>query len=308
MSLLEPSLLQSTVDAFVVASRMAIGNMSPTKAKPVQKIFGQLFVGLPAEIRCFVYKFIFADSRLVLNYADLQILTPRGKRTLKRVNIEEVLEKISENKAALLRASDFCKKEAIYILASCTTIEIERAYWERKDLLAIVDHDFLRYVHGVQMYPDTFMRADRSLLPNLREVTLAYAPRHGLSFDISWSVQHIVHTMVCGECGDTTGEMQYEDFTVWIKSWDWKRKQFLYLAQENGWKIKLMLYQECSKTRLEHPMFRCEYIYDLSTETMVSKRVLKHGVEVLRDSDFKDRKKLTELGLYDEYDSGMEDW
>ncbi|KAK6375555.1 hypothetical protein LTR64_003682 [Lithohypha guttulata] len=201
-----PSHLHSSLVNFVVANRTAVTSMmNPPKAD--LKTFETYFLDLPAEIRCMVYKYVFDWAILKLHYHLQHTHIERGKLRLQPVSIDDIITHISDYKGALLRVSAFCKQEALYMLASCTTIVFEHQDNQREDLLHPIDHDFLRHVRGVQMFPDAFIHTDRKLLPNLKEVVLSYnvgGPCGRISIR-AW-----FHSLTCSTCVDPTGFMSYE--------------------------------------------------------------------------------------------------
>lgn len=272
-----------------------------------------LFRELPAEIRNIVYAYIFTGATLNLDYDKHIVATVRSRRILKQINVQQLLQLISDNKGALLLASKFYRTEGLQMLASFTKVELENGEDERNDMLAVIDQDFMRHVPSIQMHPDTFIRTDRTLLSNLKEVTLSC--KLELSNPLAHSPGDFVHIITCPHCGDGDGSWFYHLYGHRVYSWDWKRKQLLYLAKEGGWTTKLILYTEWNRSTRPFPDgTRLEFEYELEAEKLVTRRMLRSGKVVISGDEFTPARKLQQalqregLGYGDDSDDDSDDY
>lgn len=262
--------LQTTLDSFFMPVTSPIFSMDALPE--TNKTFESRFFALPAELRCVVYKFIFGGAKLEVVHGNITTRSSRSriKIKIKQITTDEILERIQDNKAALLQASKFCKKEALPILASCTTVEFDVDSYERVDVFAVIDPEFLEHVSVVQLHPDHLIRANRTLIPRVRNVILT--GEDSSHYDI-YDVQHILenrHTLL-----DSYAPGPYSTFIRTMLDWSWKRQQLLHLAQECGWSIKLMLCDYCYAGRYhgEYPA-RFEFEHDLNTEKLSLSRLI----------------------------------
>lgn len=229
------------------------------------------FLDLPAELRLEVYRILFADATLELDLKTIKT----------ELNTIKVIQKVKDKQAALLLTSKFFFKEGLPTLASNTTIKILGDYLDKRDdVLAKTSNDFTRHVQTLQLCTHTFLRTIRSLPPRLKRVKLveelhAHHP------------STVLHQIVCRHCGQLDSSHIYDEFRGRTGDWNWNRKQITYLAEEHGWDLTFMIHYRRWRSELAYP-YRFEFEFDLKTEKLKHKRVVKGGHIMLQDREFED--------------------
>lgn len=233
--------LQVSLNAFVGASEQAIANLSPQKKFSKQKSIVDKLKGLSPEVRHRIYESVFQGARLIVPWNE--IASTIGDRTkLHCLSTDEIIHKVDFQQAALLAAAEWCKEEAINILASQTTVEfVGLSSWnsEHVNVLDAIDSTFLKHVTKVEMPPISFIRCDREALPKLEEVCLTHSMLNKEEEDdFSPALDHLLN---CGGSGVIDpASFAYKDYHADCRDFEWKRKQLLHLAEENGWKLRFV--------------------------------------------------------------------
>lgn len=200
------SSFQLSLNTFLGASEQAVANLSPKKVIYKSKTFMDHFRELPVEIRCTIYSILFKGATLVVDYEGLRDAAPTDRLKANSVSIDGILKMVTNHKAALLIANEWCKEEAVDILAQNTTIEftgLEPNNDIRDDILATIDHNFLSHVTKIVIPPINFLRANRSLLPKLKEIRLFHL--HIYEFEHDLFIRHLL----CPGCGDPSDQWLY---------------------------------------------------------------------------------------------------
>lgn len=217
------------------------------------------FLQLPAEIRLEIYYHLFLHARIELDFEDLH------DKNLDKI---ETLKKVRNKRAALALTSRTILNEAFPILTPLTHVVIIDEYpWRsREDMLAKISNNFMRHVRYLRVPQEHFMRADRSLMPNLSVVTLADSMHADCGGDI-------LAGLACDDCGRLSRELVFSNFLCDSLDWRWRRKQFLHLAHEEKYEVKLVLFNFIGwKNRREWH----EFEFDLTTEKLVcARRVIR---------------------------------
>lgn len=239
----------------------------PTSTSPFK------ILELPAELRLKVYRILFTEATLE---PDCTTLTVESFSTIKTV------KKVKNKQAALLLASRFFFDEGLPTLASNTTVRIlgNHDFSDRNDLLNKISNDFMRHVQDLHLPTTTLIRSDRSVLSRLKKITLAEELNGGHPVTV-------LHELVCRYCGKLDSSHVYNEFMWLTKDWEWKRKQLMHLGKENGWEVTFMIYFGRWRNEQMFP-HQFEFDFDLETEELLHKRVVKSGETMMKDHDFED--------------------
>jgi len=200
---------------------------------------GLTFTHLPAEIKVMIYRRLFKDCTFAIHPDTIKDITTRAAQHFSSGGNQPFIE---DTKAAILWTSREIFDEACPVYLDCTKLSIS-GDWELRDPLAPFTMLFLERITHVQLDIETFVHINRKVLPSLKMVTLFEAVAH------KDDVFGMFHMKECPTCGP-----DYDSIEQHLgpgNDWEWKRTQFLHLAEEEGWQIELrMLWNCCSSTAL----------------------------------------------------------
>jgi hypothetical protein len=178
---------------------------------------------LPTEIRLQIYKHVF-DTDIALN------VNKRAMRTCDPNDPLCTYRLMSDVDAGLIRTCRLFRAEALPIVNAATWLYVEDTF-ERQDPLEHIPDAFLLPIEKIKVEFDAFTHINRRRLPSLKRVHLFMQVEAPAGFD------DVIHVINCPNCGGTDRIM--EKSMGGILSWEWKQRQFAYLAEEEGWNLKM---------------------------------------------------------------------
>jgi hypothetical protein len=182
------------------------------------------FLDLPGECRNEVYKFVFDHPKIVVTRT---VANPSwASRYFEKIS-EHYITHVRFNRNLLLTCKTI-RTEATPLLSAACTLAVYRHY-ERTSPITRVPTIHLLGIRRLEIEVHTFIWVPRKLLPNLKEVTLIHSD---LNVD-----GMLLHTLGCSRCGSEAELLK--EMVIDIEDWEWKRKQFMHTATEEGFKIEL---------------------------------------------------------------------
>ena len=180
---------------------------------------GSPLLAVAAEIRQKIYGALFEGSELWLASATRNFKVSD--------NILELLKFIRNADTSVLKVCRTTLYEAQTVLAKETKLQV-CYFQDRENPLDNMPDWFLSNISEVELEVDSFVHVQRGRLTNLQRVTLINeAPSEDSSLDAL--------DMYDGMDDETFVKAVMDN----ILSWEWKKEQFIYLAEEEGWRLTL---------------------------------------------------------------------
>lgn len=184
---------------------------------------GSPLLAIAAEIRQHIYSHLFKG-------AQLEVQSCLRSHTISD-NILELLKFVQNIDTSILKVCRTTLYEAQTVLAKETTLQVHQLV-DRENPLDSVPDWFLSNITYLEIEVDSFVHVQRDRLVGLKQITLVK--------DDSPSLGYTFHAF---ELPNGVYQVSDQEFIrsvmMPVLSWEWKKKQFIYLADEEGWALTL---------------------------------------------------------------------
>ena len=175
-----------------------------------------------------IYKVLFSEVKL-----NVHIL---ARAKLRKGDLDDnklrLLSFFGDNEKATLFSCHQVLDEATEFLARSTILKIEYSP-NREDPTALLPTWFIQRVPQLEVQLPAFVHINRKRMEALKHINLIQTAE---GVDDSSSGYHILR---CEYCGGENAQNFIETVMEGVRSWDWMRKQIVYLSTEEGWKVSL---------------------------------------------------------------------
>ena len=184
------------------------------------------FLDLAVELRCMIYKNLFAGAEI--NVTDRSVNLPL--LSLVGIRREDAGRYVTHTVGAsrgLLRTCKTINAEAVAFISAASSLAVYR-HDLRSSPISRVPQPYLPGVRKLEVEINTFIWVPRGNLPALKQVTLFH--------NILDTNEDINHMLACDNCE----RWLVTSVTSEIQDWEFKRRQFKHLAEEENFVIEFV--------------------------------------------------------------------